>query len=650
MKTKITSRPIAKLTACASLALACASLAQAQTTFTFENPPFVSGPIAGQDGWATSGVSDNMTVRTDAELQAQLTSSGFNPANPVHGGSQAFVVSGYGSSSTSTHTLPGIADYSTVVIDLWARPLTPRYDTSATNLGNVFMTVNSATGTRAVAFRFGFDAATTSTHIDYAEATSAIWRSTGVPWTSNTWYHITLTVDLAAQSYDFAVDGTKLNTSPISFYQGNVVNALGQILFFRGTSQAGMIVDDVTVNSTAPTGPPTRLASTNPYGFKVRISDLVLLTPNTNTITLKLDGQSITPTAISQTGNIGVGDNSGLTTVIFDSPSVIMPSLTTHTVEIHYEVAGSAAVNKTFTFTVAPVNGTLDRAHHYLGQFRGTGVKYSPPGAGRTGASADFAIDMGNLPAATAKVLADDFELLTALRSAASSDTLSVSLWSKRRAFTNSSSVVWINSPSAPNSGRAFQLHCPYWDTNAYFDTGGAVEGPTRLKQDLSSLGGIEFWSGWHHLVAIKNGGAKQVWIDGQVVANQDAGAADLTGYIDLNSFVMGAGAADNLAINGLIDDVAVFASGLSPAEVASLYTGTAPSSVKPESLVAWWDFNDYPNLRATRQGDQIIVTFNQTLQSATNVAGPYIDLPNATSPYTNTTAPGTMFFYRARR
>ncbi len=650
MKIKTTSNTLAQLTACAALALACVSSAQAQTTFTFENPPFISGMIAGQDGWVASGPVDNLAVQTEAEIQAQLTASGMNPANAVHGGSQAFMISGYGGSGNANHALPGIADYSTVVIDLWARPLTPRYDISATNLGNLFMTVNSASGTRAVAFRFGFDAATTTTHIDYAEATSSIWRSTGVPWTSNTWYHITLTVDLAAQSYDFAVDGTKLNTSPISFYQGNVVNALGQILFFRGTSQAGMIVDDVSVTSTAPTEPPTRLTSSNPYGFKVRISDLGMLTPTTNTITLKLDGQSITPTAISQTGYIGLGDNSGLTTVIFDSPSVIMPSLTTHTVDIHYEVAGAATVNKTFTFTVAPVNGTLDREHHYLGQFSGTSVKYSPPGAGRTGDPTDFAIDMGNLPAGNAKVLATDFELLTALRSGASSDTLSVSIWTKRRAFTNSSSVFWISSPSAPDGGRVFQLHCPYYNTNLYFDTGGTLAGVGRLTQDISSLGGIEFWSDWHHIVAVKNGGAKQVWIDGQVAANQDAGAADLTGYTDIASFVMGAASSDNLVINGLMDDVAVFASGLSPAEVASLYAGTAPSTVKPESLVAWWDFNDYPNLHATRQGDQIIVAFNQTLQSATNVAGPYIDVPNATSPYTNTMAPGTMFFYRARR
>jgi hypothetical protein len=633
-------------------AVALAASVQAQTTITFENPPYTSGNIAGQDTWATTGTTANNTVRTVAELQTALAASGLDTTAVVHGGDQAFIISGSGAGSTSTRAIPGIADFSTVTVDVYARPLTPRADIGAINLGNIFMTLNSATGTRIAAFRFGYDT-TAGAHIDFAENTSAIWKSTGMAWQSNTWYKITFVIDYAAQQYDFFVNDTKLNTSPIGFYQGNVASTLGQILFFRGTSQAGMIVDDISISSTPPTQPPTppaQLLASNPYGFKVRISDLTTSTPDTNSIVIKLDGATVTPTSIIQTGNIGAGDNTGVTVVSYDSPTPIMPSGTQHSVQIQYNAAGASPGDRTFNFTVSYPNGTLDRTHHYFAQFVGNTVKYSQPGAGRSGGLSDLAVDMGNLPANNAKVMAEEIDLLSAVRSAISSDTLSVSIWTKRRAFTNSSSAFWLNSPTAPVSGRAFQLHAPYWDTNLYFDTGGTVENTARLTTSLMSLGGIEYWDDWRHIVAIKNGGAKQVYIDGQLIANQDSGAADISGYNDINRIVMGGASPDNLAVNGLIDDFAMFSTALSEAEVASLFNGTEPTAVKPEGLIAWWDFNDYPTVVPTVIEDKVVIHYNGVLQSATTAAGPFVDVPNATNPYTNTVTPGSSMLFRAKR
>ena len=53
----------------------------------------------------------------------------------------------------------------------WARPLTPRTD-GAVNLGNIFLTMEDWGGVRAAAFRFGFDAATSKAHIDWASDTT----------------------------------------------------------------------------------------------------------------------------------------------------------------------------------------------------------------------------------------------------------------------------------------------------------------------------------------------------------------------------------------------------------------------------------------------------------------------------------------------
>ena len=57
------------------------------------------------------------------------------------------------------------------------------------------------------------------------------------------------------------------------------------------------------------------------------------------------------------------------------------------------------------------------------------------------------------------------------------------------------------------------------------------------------------------------------------------------------------------------------------------------------------------PVLTATWSGTQVIVSWTPsdgTLQSSTSVAGPYVDIPGATSPYT--VAPGgPQTFYRIR-
>jgi len=54
-----------------------------------------------------------------------------------------------------------------------------------------------------------------------------------------------------------------------------------------------------------------------------------------------------------------------------------------------------------------------------------------------------------------------------------------------------------------------------------------------------------------------------------------------------------------------------------------------------------------HPRLSFTRDGNNLILSWtgSYTLMSATNVAGPYVDVSGATSPYTNSTASGTKFF-----
>lgn len=617
----------------------------------FENPPFSSGLINGQDSWVSANT--NSRVLTAAEIAADLTDAGLTAGTTVHGGSQALLVSGGGASQNTTRTIGGIPNYSKVTLEVWARPLSPK--PLAANLGNIFLTLEDSSNTRAAAFRFGFDGATLRPHIDYADGAmgSAIWYDTGIPWDpTNTWYRLTFEVDYGTQTYDFHVNGTKANAAPIAFYTSNFVKTLGQIRIFRGTSQAGMIVDDLSITSITPTDPIALFGGSTPHGFKVRIYDIGSATPATNTITLTLDGATITPTAIVQQGNVGSGDGSGITTVAYDSPTPILATGSSHTNVLHFEGAGFSPINRTFTFTVAKVVGSLDRTHHYLGRFQGTVPPgYSPFAGGRTGAAGDFAVDMGNTPHTSAKFFADDLEMLGALNGAIANDVLTCSMWIKRRNIA-SSSIFWLNSPNAPVSGRAFQLHCPYSDNVIYFDTGGGTVPTSRLSTNVTTHLGTTFWTtNWHHVVAIKNGGAKQIWIDGQLLAEQTEGAASISGYNDLNRLVLGAASPDSLVMNGLMDDFAAYSSALSPADIAALYSGTSPNAINAGSdLLVWWDFNDGPGLSLAQSGNDMVVTYSQVLQSATNATGSFTDVAGATSPHTNDLSASPQKFFRTRK
>src|ERR1700744_2853223 len=176
-------------------------------------------------------------------------------------------------------------------------------------------------GVRAAAFRFGFDAPTTNTHIDFASGLvgSTIWTNFGMHWTNNNWYHIAFVVDYGAQTYNFSVNGTQLNTAPIPFYNNDNTAVFSRMAVVRGNVQAGMILDDFNATSVAINNPYARIGNNNTvYSWKFRILDFGSLTPDTNSISVKVDGVTVTPSSIVQSGNIG-SDGTGVTTVFFDS-------------------------------------------------------------------------------------------------------------------------------------------------------------------------------------------------------------------------------------------------------------------------------------------------------------------------------------------
>ena len=121
---------------------------------------------------------------------------------------------------------------------------------------------------------------------------------------------------------------------------------------------------------------------------------------------------------------------------------------------------------------------------------------------------------------------------LELLNNSNATDTLSVAFWQRWNSgqVANSSSV-WFTSPSAgAGSGdRGFQAHLPWGNGIVYFDTVGCCDVPgSRLNGGVQNVAPPLNWGEWHHVVLVKNKGAKEVWVNGQLALGQASGAVAL--------------------------------------------------------------------------------------------------------------------------
>jgi hypothetical protein len=253
-----------------------------EATTTEVNPaPYFTGSLFAQDGWELGGASRSPRVQTAAEIAVELTAAGLNAGQPVHNGNQALLVAKVSTDVESTgyfvrdiFPVPNTLETaSKVTVDFWARPLTGGLDadpdgspsgngkTIGEREGNNFFGVadddDGPSGQRAAAVRFGVDTLPstaplygniTERHIDFATNITGVWVKSGLLWTPDQWYNFRFDLDYTAKSYDFFVNGSKVNSTPITFYHP-AASAAKRFFVSRGTNQAGSILDDVSVSS-----------------------------------------------------------------------------------------------------------------------------------------------------------------------------------------------------------------------------------------------------------------------------------------------------------------------------------------------------------------------------------------------------------------
>jgi len=165
------------------------------------------------------------------------------------------------------------------------------------------------------------------------------------------------------------------------------------------------------------------------------------------------------------------------------------------------------------------------------------------------------------------------------LTPASDANKLSVSLWQKLHSRV-SSSTFWFGASSANNGERNFQAHIPWGGGDIYFDTAGCCGGgDTRINKG-SDIDYLE----WHHFVFIKDGDHKEIWIDGELF-HEGENATPL--FDDWTALGIGSNSTGGSNVAGIVDDFGVWARGITPDEIASIYNGGKGSPLMTEALSA---------------------------------------------------------------
>ncbi|MCW1923130.1 lamin tail domain-containing protein [Luteolibacter arcticus] len=200
---------------------------------------------------------------------------------------------------------------------------------------------------------------------------------------------------------------------------------------------------------------------------------------------------------------------------------------------------------------------------------------YSADGGGRSGQAGDRAMNFGTAGNSSARITDAAFMGLLNQRNL-TGDKISVVFWQRWDASIGSSSTVWFRSAASGNRG--FQSHMPWSDGTIFFDHSGCCAIPSqRLSIPSSSVPGLN-WQQWNHIALVKNGGTKEIWINGQPVTSS-SGAAALTN--DWTEVLLGQMLdSPGNVMKGRLDDFAIFTTALEQSHINALATGTKPASL----------------------------------------------------------------------
>ncbi len=196
------------------------------------------------------------------------------------------------------------------------------------------------------------------------------------------------------------------------------------------------------------------------------------------------------------------------------------------------------------------------------------GAVLTADAGGRSGQPGDHALDVsgGTMWTWGAK------EMLS-LNRAQALDKVTFSFWQKLNSIADTG-VIYAWADETGNAAGA-EVNAPWGDGVLYFATNGCCDDTQNIGGNPPA--GHDFTSGgWHHYAFVKDGPTKSVWVNG-VKAFEGQNTAPLPfGFNELSIGVdYGAGPPD-----GLIDEVAIFASALPSEAIAQLASGAKATNL----------------------------------------------------------------------
>jgi hypothetical protein len=226
--------------------------------------------------------------------------------------------------------------------------------------------------------------------------------------------------------------------------------------------------------------------------------------------------------------------------------------------------------------------------------------------------------------------------------------TFTLSAWVNIAPAAMSEQTIWCNKQGGWNTA-GFDFYVNSYQTNdgkIYFDTADGTGGNVSPRTATHAV----TFGQWHLLTGTMDGvnGLVHVYMDGvdQTINTGVDTAFQATNYVRCGSLLTGTpGTTGTLCFNGLMDETRiesgvrsaawVWASWATVAETAFATYGT----IVPAAVI----------LHCHTSGGQVVLTWPAgTLQSASQVAGPYSNVPGATQPYTNILS-GTQQFFRVK-
>jgi hypothetical protein len=211
---------------------------------------------------------------------------------------------------------------------------------------------------------------------------------------------------------------------------------------------------------------------------------------------------------------------------------------------------------------------------------------------------------------------------------------------------------AWVNGSSHPQNLNAGIVSKGYFSAEEFdLDEGGpgaclhfGIHSASGIAYDANSTINVYTNSGWHHLVGVcdEANSAISLYVDGSLTGSAAMRASGGITNASSVPLTIGARASNSASGNdqqffGMISDVALFNYALKPSQIQTLYQ--AGISLPPVSLTLM-----------NMSNGAVQCNWNYgVLQSATNAAGPYQDLPGLTQPCTISTTNVQQVFYRVR-